>query len=59
MPWITLLDLLATVVLVAWLVHASQLRSALVSRRPRASAPWCLWAGVPRGEIGDREIRGG
>ena len=38
MPWTTFLDLLATVVLVAWLVHASQLLSALVSRRPRASA---------------------
>ena len=38
MPWTTLVDLLATVVLVAWLVHASQLVSALVSRRPRASA---------------------
>jgi len=38
MPWTTLGDLLATVVLVAWLVHASQLVSALVSRRPRASS---------------------
>ena len=38
MPWTSLGDLLATVVLVAWLVHASQLVSALVSRRPRASS---------------------
>ncbi len=37
MPWTTLLDLLATVVLIAWLIHASQLLSALVSRRPRTS----------------------
>jgi hypothetical protein len=37
MPWATFLDLLATVVLIAWLVHASQLLSALASRRPRAS----------------------
>lgn len=38
MAWSTLVDLLATVVLFAWLIRASQLLSALVSRRPRASA---------------------
>lgn len=32
------LDLLATLLVVAWLIHASQLLAALVSRRPRTSA---------------------
>ena len=31
-------DLLATLLVVTWLIHASQLLAALVSRRPRASA---------------------
>lgn len=38
MPWPKLGELLATVVLIAWLVQASQLLAALVTRRPRASS---------------------
>lgn len=38
MPAVKFLDLLATLLVVTWMLHASQLLAALVSRRPRASA---------------------